>query len=178
MPKRRRESQEPITRGSKRKREDSPIAENEAPTPSVTGGAYSVRRVASDSFPALTTMAIKCFVSHLLDQTSESNYANTVSALQSLPDHLLQPVWLQLIEVWPGRMTHGFIIAVSSLFPYFGHWITGYRSSFVDQRSYCLANYQVLIKIPLGKSNAWQTRLLPLRLRGMAKFPTRHLQRH
>lgn len=110
MSKRRGDSlREPVAKRSKRERIASPPSET---ITSVAGGAYSVRKVGSNACPALTTAAIKRFVTNLLDQTSELKKANTIATLQNLPDHLLQRVWLQLIEAWPERMAHHFIIAI------------------------------------------------------------------
>ena len=96
---------EPVAKRSKRERKASP----EAPTS--VSGVYSVRKVASHSFPTCATLAIRAFIANLLEQTSEEKKAYTVSVLQGLPEHLLSGVWLQLIEAWPERMSHGFIVA-------------------------------------------------------------------
>jgi hypothetical protein len=98
----------PVAKRSKRERIPSP----EAPTS--VAGVYSVRKVASDSFPTCATLAIKAFTANLLEQSSEEKKAYTISVLQGLPEHLLSRVWLQLIEAWPERMSHGFIVAVCS----------------------------------------------------------------
>jgi hypothetical protein len=100
---------EPVAKRSKRGRIPSPDV---APTSSVAGGPCSVRKVPALSFPTLVNVAIKAFTAGLLEQTSEEKKAYTVSVLQGLPEHLLNRVWLQLIEAWPERMAHGFIVAV------------------------------------------------------------------
>jgi hypothetical protein len=102
---------EPVAKRSKRGRLPSPDARI-----SVAGGVYSVRKVASHSFPTLATLAIKAFTTNLLEQTSEEKKAYTISVLQGLPEHLVSRVWLQLIEAWPERMNHGFIVAACSWF--------------------------------------------------------------